>query len=288
MMRFILILSLLMFQFLTSTAQEKEEAMSQPKQYLVKLLGTRPTWPDDMTEDEMKVMSEHFMYLKKLTCDHKVVTAGPVFDFKFGLIILQVQSEDEAREIMANEPSVVKGLHTYEMSPMTVSLLRDYTPPDRFVAAPTGKAIVKEAIVTATINDVWNAWTTTEGVNTFFSPDAKVELRIGGPFEIYFDMSAPYGSRGSELCRVLSYLPEKMLSFEWNAPPSFGDLRGINTIVVLLFDQLENGQVKVTLTHHGWGEGTDWQGVYDYFDRAWGSVLGNFEKRFKEGPLMWE
>ncbi len=254
--------------------------MERPEQYLVELIGTRPTWPDDVTPEELKIMSKHFQYLKRLTHDKKVITAGPVFDFKFGLIILQVASEQEAHEIMDTEPSVVAGLHTYKMSKMNVSLLCDYTPPYRFVTEPTDKAVVKEVTVTASLDDVWKAWTTTEGVKSFFSPNARVDLRVGGPYEIYFDMSAPYGSRGSEFCRVLSYLPKKMLSFEWNAPPSFGDLRGTHTIVAMQFEPLPDNKVKVTLTHHGWGEGEDWQAVYDYFDKAWGSVMSSFEKTF--------
>lgn len=270
------------------SAQDGETQMALPKHYLVELIGTRPTWPDDMTPDEEKIMAEHFEYLKKLTHDRKVIAAGPVFDFKFGLVILQVESEHEAHEIMDKEPSVVIGLHTYKMSKMRVSLLCDYTPPFRFVAEPTDRAITKEVVVSASLDDVWNAWTTTDGVKSFFSPDAKVELKIGGPYEIYFDSSAPYGLRGSEFCRVLSYLPKKMLSFEWNAPPSFAELRDTHTIVVLQFESLPENQVKVTLTHHGWGKKESWQKVYEYFDKAWAYVLSNFEKRFKDGPFQWK
>lgn len=269
-------------------AQNGEENMSQPKQYLVKLLGTRDNWPNNMTPEEEKIMSEHFLYLKKLTHDHQVVTAGPVFDPIFGLIILDVDSEEEAREIMDNEPSAVQGVHTYEMSEMRVSLLRDYTPNDRFVQNPIDKVLKKEVIVSASIDEIWNAWTTTEGVRSFFSPNADVDFRIGGKFEILFDTNAPYGSQGSEYCRYLSYLPHKMISFEWNAPPSFGALRDIHTIVVLSFNPVDSKQIKVTLSHHGWGEGEDWQGVYDYFDNAWSYVLSNFQKRFQDGPLNWE
>ncbi len=255
--------------------------MSQPEHYFVKLLGTRPHWPDNMTEDEAKIMSEHFMYLKKQVFDKKIITAGPVFDPIFGLVILQVQSEDEAREIISKDPSISSGLMTYEISAMKLSLLCENTPADRFVKDPTDKILSKATVVTASLDDVWTAWTTTAGVKSFFAPNAKVELRIGGPFEIYFDMSQPFGQRGSEPCRILSYLPQQMLSFEWNAPPSFGELRDIHTIVVLQFEQLENGQVKLLLTHHGWGEGENWLAIYDYFDNAWDWVLTNFAKQFE-------
>lgn len=145
----------------------------------------------------------------------------------------------------------------------------------------------KETVVPATLEEVWNAWTTTEGVKTFFSPEAKVELAVGGSFENYWDMEAEYGSRGSEGCRVLSYLPMEMLSLSWNAPLDFGELRNVYTIVVLQFREIEPGKVKVVLSEHGWGKGEDWDKLYDYFDRAWSQVLGNLKKRFVAGPIKW-
>ncbi len=261
--------------------------MPKLEYYLVQLHGTREGWPDDVTDAEMKVMDEHFEYLKRLTVKKKVYMAGPVFDAKFGLIVLAVESEAEAKEIMDNEPSVKAGLHTYTLSSMRVSLLVDHCSPDRYVADPTDRVVRKEVIVPATIDQVWETWTTTEGVNTFFSPNAKVELRIGGPFEIYFLMENPYGSRGSEDCKILSYLPKKMLAFEWNAPPQFGDLRDKRTQVILAFDPVDASHARVTLSQTGWGRGDDWDKLYDYFDRAWEQVMGNFKKRFDDGPIDW-
>lgn len=144
---------------------------------------------------------------------------------------------------------------------------------DRF-----NRILSKEITVRAKIEKVWAAWTTTEGVQSFFSNNAKVELRVGGEFEIFFQMDSPVGSRGSERCRILSYLPNQMLSFEWNAPPDFGDLRNQHTHVVILFDQPQEGRVRLRLSHLGWGSGEDWDKLYDYFDRAWTMVLQWFEK----------
>ena len=113
---------------LTVSAGEKkvqeEVAMKKPQNYFVRLLGTRPGWPDNMTEREEKIMAEHFQYLKKLTDERKVLMAGPCFTKPpFGLIVLHVDSEAEARDIMSKEPSVVGGVHTYDMAPLVVSLM---------------------------------------------------------------------------------------------------------------------------------------------------------------------
>ncbi|MBN2227420.1 MAG: SRPBCC domain-containing protein [candidate division Zixibacteria bacterium] len=261
--------------------------MTNLEQYFVQLHGTREGWPGHMTNDESRVMQEHYLYLKHLAAGKKVLMAGPCFDPVFGLIILQVQSEAEAREIMENEPSVVHGVHTYTMHPMRVSILADYQRPERFVDTIAERILTKEVVVQAEIGDVWKAWTTTDGITTFFAPRANVDLRPGGVFEIYFIMSEPYGLRGSEDCRILSYLPETMLSFEWSAPPSFGVLRDVRTQVVLQFEKADAEKTIVRLAHLGWGIGEEWDRLYDYFDTAWSYVLGNLHRRFIDGPIDW-
>ena len=76
---------------------------------------------------------------------------------------------------------------------------------------PYDRSIVKEACIAAPPSEVWKAWTTAEGIRTFMAQDARIELRPGGPYEIYFNPNAEEGARGSEGCQVLSYIPERML-----------------------------------------------------------------------------
>ena len=260
---------------------------SSPQQFFVRLFGTRAGWPDQMTPDEEKVMQDHFVYLKELTARKKVIVAGPCFDPVFGLVILQTASEAEARELMDREPSVVAGVYTYELQPMRVSLAADYRSPDRYVAEPSDRILRQEVVVKAGLADVWAAWTTSEGVESFFAPEARVELRVGGRYEILFVSTAAEGQRGAEDCRILSWLPLEFLAFEWNAPPDFGPLRDQRTQVIVQFQKIDLGQVRVTLMQHGWGIGPEWDRLYDYFDRAWGYVLGNLVKRFESGPIDW-
>ncbi|OGC90404.1 MAG: hypothetical protein A2142_08890 [candidate division Zixibacteria bacterium RBG_16_48_11] len=164
---------------------------------------------------------------------------------------------------------------------------QEYFSAERYPTELSNKILHKEVIVPATLGQVWQAWTTTLGVKSFFSSAAKVELRPGGPYEIYFLLNKPYGLQGSEECRILSFLPRKMLSFEWNAPPHFGELRKKHTQVILHFDQIRPELVRVTFDQLGWGKGEDWDKLYQYFDKAWEYVLNNLKKRFQSGPIDW-
>ena len=149
------------------------------------------------------------------------------------------------------------------------------------------RMITKQVLVKAPVDAVWQAWTTSEGIKSFFAPDAKVEARADGPFEIYFN---PYGApdtKGADDMRFLALQPQRMLSFTWNAPPYFPEIRGQRTYVTVRMHPAGDGQTHVTLAHGGWGDGGQWDQVYDYFDKAWGNVLGNLQKRFVDGPIDW-
>lgn len=61
------------------------------------------------------------------------------------------------------------------------------------MAGATERAIDKEVVVAAPVAAVWNAWTTSAGIQSFFAPEARVELRVDGPFEIYIN---PYAAPG--------------------------------------------------------------------------------------------
>lgn len=144
----------------------------------------------------------------------------------------------------------------------------------------TDKQIAKQAVVKASRSKVWQLWTTTEGVIAFVAPDAHIELTIGGAYEWYFMTDAPKGSQGSETCKVLSFLPEEMLSFSWNAPPDQAFVRNhaYKTWVVLLLSDTADGDTLVKLHHTGWPEGEEWDVAYHYFNEAWGFVLDRLQQ----------
>ena len=140
--------------------------------------------------------------------------------------------------------------------------------------------ITLETVVNAPKSQVWNDWTTSEGVKSFVVPDANIELVIGGKYEFYFDQEQPNGLQGSEGCKVLSFLPEEMLSFSWNAPPVFPVERLEYTWVVIQLTDLGNNKTKVRLTHMGWREGGRRLEVREYFTKAWPHVFKGLEEKY--------
>lgn len=118
------------------------------------------------------------------------------------------------------------------------------------------RAIDREVVVPANVDAVWQAWTTSEGIKTFFAPDAHVELRVDGPFEIFINPYVKPGLKGADGMRIIGFQDKRMLSFTWNAPPSLPEARANRTVVILRFEPA-------------------------------GEVLANLQKRFAGGPVDW-
>jgi uncharacterized protein YndB with AHSA1/START domain len=154
-------------------------------------------------------------------------------------------------------------------------------------ASAAERAIDKSIDVPAGAAAVWQAWTTREGIVSFFAPEAEVDARVGGAFHIHIDPLAAPGQKGADSMRFLALQPPRMLSFDWNAPPSLPEVRQQRTFVIVRLEPVGEALTRVTLHHTGWGEGGEWDKAYAYFDRAWGNVLGNLKKRFEQGPIDW-
>jgi uncharacterized protein YndB with AHSA1/START domain len=154
-------------------------------------------------------------------------------------------------------------------------------------AGAAERAIDKEVVIAATLDQAWDAWTTREGITSFFAPDARIEPRVGGAFQVYMDPGAAPGMKGADDMRFMALQPKSMISFDWNAPPHLAQARAQRTFVVVRFEPLTPNSTRVTLHHTGWGTGGEWDATYNYFNGAWGGVLGNLKKRFDSGPQDW-
>lgn len=149
------------------------------------------------------------------------------------------------------------------------------------------RAVEKTVVVNATLDQVWDAWTTREGIRSFFAPEAVIEPRVGGKFEIQMNPFAPPGLRGADDMRFMALQPKSMLSFDWNAPPSLPEARKQRTFVIVRLTAVDARRTQVVLHHTGWGDGGEWDKAYAYFDRAWAGVLANLQRRFDEQPIDW-
>jgi uncharacterized protein YndB with AHSA1/START domain len=142
----------------------------------------------------------------------------------------------------------------------------------------TEHSINLSVTVEAPIWEVFQLWTTPEGLSKFMSPGANVDPKVGGRYETLFDpVNDPHGEkRGCGGCRILRFETDKSLAFEWNTPVPSLNSRPLPTWVEVELNSPPGapGKTEVKLAHYGFPPGAQWDQMYAIFkDKLWPLVL---------------
>ncbi len=143
------------------------------------------------------------------------------------------------------------------------------------------KALKFELTIPGKLDDVWTAFTTTEGLNTWLWQDCSVELRPGGDWIARF----PGGSIGGGT--IVSFQARKQVVIHAMAPDKFPTVRATGTTATFEFAAVGQ-QTRVTLTQTGWQEGKEWDEAYEYLATGNAQLLEQFHYRFANGPIAWK
>jgi uncharacterized protein YndB with AHSA1/START domain len=148
------------------------------------------------------------------------------------------------------------------------------------VPAPD-KALIFEVTLPATLDAVWAAFTTSEGLSTWLTPGAVVDLREGGEWTAHF----PGGGTGGGT--ILSFAPKKKLVMSAMAPETFPHVRAERTTATWEFAAMDAGTTRLTLKQTGWKEGAEWDKAYDYLAAGNAQLFNTLLRRFEKGPIDW-
>ena len=101
--------------------------MTETVHYLYRIQAVRPAMiTDGPTEDEARIVSEHFDYLQQLTQAGVVLLAGRTLneDYStFGIIIFRADSIAAARRIVDSDPAVRQRVMRAELYPYRIALV---------------------------------------------------------------------------------------------------------------------------------------------------------------------
>ena len=163
--------------------------------------------------------------------------------------------------------------------------------PDSVIPAsgPVPPPIEVSAIVEAPVEEVWKAWTTSEGIPTFMGFGAEVDARPRGVFRVIFNVDkSALLDRGNDGI-IVAIEPMSMLSVLWMTPMNMPNLRGNSTSLMIYFQKIDDGKrTLVRIVNAGYGLGPDWAAAYQYNVRGWDRVLQGLQYRFKTGPIDWK
>src|SRR5215467_7167775 len=98
-----------------------------PVYFFSKLIPPRPSFAFEMNDSERALMQQHGAYWSKVATDGNAIVFGPVADpdGPFGLLVLEVENEAEAQQLVANDPVNQSGLNfKFETYPMLSAVTR--------------------------------------------------------------------------------------------------------------------------------------------------------------------
>src|SRR6184192_2702428 len=120
-----------------------------------------------------------------------------------------------------------------------------------------GKVLLLSITIPAARSKVWQAFATSDGLSTWLTPGAVVDLRPGGEWTAHF----PGGSTGGGT--ILRFTPKKQVVMSAMAPDTFPHVRAERTTADWEF-RADGAATTVKLTQTGWKEGAEWDKAYDY------------------------
>lgn len=140
-----------------------------------------------------------------------------------------------------------------------------------------------QVILDATIDEVWHTWTDSKDITNWFSPEAYIEPKQGGAYELYFDPSN-HDHMSTKGCKITEITPKTRLSFQWRGPDRHTPVMNNpdpQTHVHVTFKQQDN-QTTVNITHTGWGTSEPWNQARQWHDQAWKGVIDALQNHFNK------
>ncbi|MFC5861001.1 SRPBCC domain-containing protein [Acidicapsa dinghuensis] len=168
----------------------------------------------------------------------------------------------------------------FAVASATLTPLAVFAGPDRPEPAAE-KALVIEISVPAPLSDVWHAFSTSDGLSTWLTPGAVVDLRPGGEWTAHF----PGGKTGGGT--IVSFISEKEIVLAALAPEAFPTVR-VERMRAKFEFRANGSSTVVRLTETGWKSGPEWDKAYEYLTVGNAQLMATLHKRFLNGPIDWK
>jgi uncharacterized protein YndB with AHSA1/START domain len=155
-----------------------------------------------------------------------------------------------------------------------------FIPSNRPANITPGKVLLLELTIPAPVSDVWKAFSTSDGLMTWLTPSATVDLRPGGEWICHFSGGSTGGGT------IVSFVPQQELVIAALAPDKFPNVRSRRTTAKFSFEA-RGSSTLVRLTQTGWQDGDEWNKAYEYLAVGNAQLLATLHHRFISGPIDW-
>ncbi len=171
--------------------------------------------------------------------------------------------------------------------PRFLSHMQEYTTkaqrPTKDVAPPaTLNPLKHEGVIDAPASEVWKAFTTKEGMESWMVPKASMDLRVMGKMLTTYKKDATLGDEHTIENTILAYVPERMLSIRNTKAPKGFEFPKVfqSTWSVCYFEPITEKQTRVRVMGLNYGTDEESLKVRKHFEWGNDQVLKSLQKRF--------
>ncbi|MEL7500641.1 MAG: SRPBCC domain-containing protein [Planctomycetota bacterium] len=130
--------------------------------------------------------------------------------------------------------------------------------------------VVDEFEIEASVDDVWNAFTTTDGLKSWVAPLADIDFRVGGKWRANYNNSGKLGDETTIENTILCYDPKRMLSIKATGfPKGFEFVEAAKeTWSIFYFTKISDTKTKITIVGLGYTDSEQSKKMRAFFKPA--------------------
>ena len=170
--------------------------------------------------------------------------------------------------------SAVAGLNSYSQTTKNTSYLNQ-----------SGEKVLRlECELPVDISTAWKFFTEDSKIRLWMAPLAHIELKSGGYIVTNYDTTKILSDSSSIILPIFSFVEKELLVLKVNLNDSFPKSTrdtDDNLQEIIQFIKLDDKRTKIISSVTGWGNGSDWDKVYSFFEQGnswtYNELLKNFE-----------
>lgn len=142
-------------------------------------------------------------------------------------------------------------------------------------APDASERVVFVAELEAGIDEVWDAFTTNEGLRMWMAPLVEIDLAVGGTIRSSYDPGGTLGDDGTITNTILAYDPKRMLALKATGYPDgfpFAEAAKA-TWSVFYFEEVSPTTTAITIVGLGYTASEDSRKMRDFFEPANAELL---------------
>lgn len=124
--------------------------------------------------------------------------------------------------------------------------------------------------IEASIDNVWNAFTTTEGLKSWVAPLADIDFRVGGKWRANYNENGELGDASTIENTILCYDPKRMLSMKATGFPEGFEFAEAakETWSVFYFSKVTDTKTRITIVGLGYTDTEQSRKLREFFKPA--------------------